>query len=246
MSPAVDTADFATPTTAQMVQLYNGSVAAFPAQLDVSLWASLIIKLFNNDSVTTFHTLYAFNTPNGIEVDRGLLSANSAVITGCAWWLPVTAANLILGQFAPDAQYVAVFGSNVPAPGKRMLSDFLPARGFVATIPNGTAAGTFTRLTGSPADGSATFADLSGYNGDCDFIARVFTTGGSAQWDFLPEILNWDGSFSRYVYGSLAAVGTLAFTKAHPRAFVRWSARNTTILTAQAQVELDVIPKLLA
>lgn len=246
MTAVGDSPDWATPNTAQQQRLWVGPVSGFPASLDVSLWASLIIKLTAADPGGMFSTLFVFSTAEGVQVDQGLLSANCSVLSGCAWWLPVTAQNITLAQSMASTQNVSVFGSNVPAPGKRMLGDFLPARGFTAVIPNGTPAGTFTRLTGSPVDGAATFADLSGFNGDCDFIARVFGMGGSAQWDFLPEILNYDGSFSRYIYGSLTAVGTLAFIKAHPRAFVRWNARNTTVLTSAATVELDVIPKLLA
>lgn len=246
MSRPVDTPDWAAPATAQQVLLWSGSVSAWPAPLDVSLWASLIIKLSAPDPAGLYSTLFRFLTAGGIQVDQGLLSANTSWLSGCAWWLPVTAQSIDLAQGMASTQQAAIFGSNTPAPGKRMLGDFLPARGFIATIANGTPAGTFTRLTGSPVDGSATFADLSGFNGDCDFIARVFTTGGAAQWDFLPEILNYDGTFSRYIYQSLTAVGTAAFVKAHPRAFVRWNVRNTTILTAQAQVELDIIPKALA
>lgn len=246
MSRPVDTADWAAPTTAQQVLLWSGAVSAWPGALDVSLWASLIIKLSAPDPAGLFSTLFTFTTASGVQVDQGLLSANCSVLSGCSWWLPVTAQNVNLAQNMASTQQAAIYGSNTPAPGKRMLGDFQPIRGFVATVPNGTAANTFTRLTGSPVDGSATFADLSGFNGDCDFIFRVFSMGGAAQLDVLPEILNYDGTIGRYVYQSLTAATSAPFTKAHPRAFVRWNVRNTTALTSAAQVELDVIPKSLA
>lgn len=246
MSRPVDTPDWAAPATAQQVQLWSGSVSAWPGPLNVSLWASLIVKLSAPDPAGLYSTLFTFTTASGVQVDQGLLSANCSVLSGCAWWLPVTAQNVNLAQNMASTQQVTIYGSNTPAPGKRMLGDYQPIRGFVATVPNGTVANTFTRLTGSPVDGSATFADLSGFNGDCDFIARVFSMGGAAQLDFLPEVLNYDGTFGRYIYQSMTAVGAVAFVKAHPRAFVRWNVRNTTILTSAAQVELDVIPKGLA
>lgn len=246
MSPVIDSPDFATPSTPGQALLWSGAIPLAGVSIDTSLWASVIVVLKASGPGSAYAALYQFSTADAVTVDQGLLSANVNGATSPSWWLPVTAVNLILTEQITATQQAAVYGSNIVAPGKRMLSDYLPARGFTAVIPNGTAAGTFTRLAGSPVDGSALFADLSGYNGDCDFIARVFTTGGSAQWDFLPEILNYDGSIGRYVYASLTAAQTVAFVKAHPRAYVRWNARNTTVLTAQAQVELDVIPKSLA
>lgn len=246
MSPTtVDTADFATPSTPEQTLLWSGVVPLAGVAIDVSLWASVTVVLKPLPGAALV-VLFQFQTADGVTVDQGLLSANVLGVIGPSWSLPVVGTSLVLTEQVSTTQQAAVYGSNMPVPGKRMLSDFLPARGFVATIPSGTPANTFTRLSGSPVDGAALLADLSGYNGDCDFIARVFATGGSAQWDFLPEILNYDGSIGRYVYVSLTAAQTVAFVKAHPRAYVRWNVRNTTVLTAQAQVELDVIPKSLA
>lgn len=246
MSPAPDSPDFATPAAAQQLEVKRALVPLAGDTFDVSSWASVIVKLTCSDPGSPLAVLYKFSTADGVVIDQGLLSADCSVLSGCEWQLPVAGPNLTLSKAIAGSQFYIAIGSNTVALGKRMLGDFLPSRAFTATIANATPANTFTQLVGNPVDGSAVFADLSGFNGDCDFTARVFTTGGSAQWDFLVEILNLDGTLSKYVYRSLTAAITDPFVKAHPRAWVKWYARNTTVLTSQAQVELDVFPKALA
>jgi hypothetical protein len=246
MSPTPDAPDFATPAAAQQLEVKRGLVPVGGDSIDVSLWASVIVKLTCSDPASPLAVLYKFTTADGVVIDQGLLSADCSILSGCEWQLPVGGPILILSKVIAGSQFYIATGSNMVVPGKRMLGDFLPYRAFTATIANATPANTFTQMVGNPVDGSAVFADLSGFNGDCDFTARVFTTGGSAQWDFLVEILNLDGTLSKYIYQSLTAAVTQAFAKAHPRAWVKWYVRNTTILTSQAQLELDVFPKALA
>lgn len=239
-----DYPDWARPQTFQQTLIAAAFIGGLPAPMDVSSYSSLSIFMGTLDLFSPLAVAYQFTTLDASTVDMGLLSANCS-FTNASWQLPVVAPQFTMSKVLAGSQIAKVYGSNVIAPGKRMLHDMLPSRGFTATVANGTPANTFTRLAGNPVDGSAAYADLTGFNGPCSFIARVFTTGGSAQWDFLPEILNLDGTITRYVYGSLTAVGTLAFTQAHPRAFVRWNVRNTTILTSAATVELDIIPNAL-
>lgn len=245
MSPAIDAPDYSTPNAAQLVTLDHAAVPVAGAAIDVSAWASVVVKLSATDPSGLFAVKYVFSTVDGFVIDQGFLSANTSFLSGCAWQLPVAAAILTLSKTIVGSQQYAVFGSNMPVPGKRMLSDMLPLRTFTLNGIAGVPANSFTRMAGGPVDGTAVFDDLTGYNGDCDFTARVFTTGGVAQWDFLVEILNLDGTFTRAIYGSLTAVATLSFTKGHPRAWVRWLARNTTATTGAWSLELDVAPKAL-
>lgn len=227
---------------AQIVTIFTGNVSQgqTTTPLDITRYATLMVKIGNIGAINLPAITYQQLSADGSIIDSGLLSGDqSAGIFQFS--IPVVGADIQFINNLTNGMAIEVVGLASTQP-KMLMGQFYGADVRAASVANGTASGTTSRLICSLLDTNNINNTVTAFNGSVAIRFSITSLGGATQWTLYAAFIQEDGTRAFIPVTEMVAAGSKEMIIGHPNTFTSWWVINSGALTAGVTASLSILP----